>query len=122
MKKRILNIQLVKTPSLRHGKRQHQPNCGWFNGGDKGVIIINSKALFETLGNQSCFVAINWSMSLMLDLVHPFAIYKISAGLWRNQSPCLVFIKAPYSSSIADFHGGVARASWMVYGSPNEAR
>jgi hypothetical protein len=43
----------------------------------------------------------------MLDLVHPFTIYKISIRLRRNQPPCLVF----HQGNILIFHCGFSLRS-----------
>jgi hypothetical protein len=85
MMKRIPNIQLVKGPPLRYCNRQDQFDGGKLDHRDEGIIIINVKALFESLGNKMGFVTINRAIDLVFHFINLLTINEVVARFERNE-------------------------------------
>jgi hypothetical protein len=85
MEKRVLHIQLMKTPALRDCNRENQVNSDKLNHRTECIIIINTIVMFETHGYKVSFVAVIGAISLTLDFINPLAINQIMTCLKRNQ-------------------------------------
>lgn len=53
-------------------------------------MIINSSSLCETLSDQTGFIALNRTVSLAFDVIHPFTTDRAFARRQRNEAPCLI--------------------------------
>jgi hypothetical protein len=80
----------MKAPITRDSNRKNQLNSSSFNNRTKSIIIINTIALFKSLGHQTCLISINSAIRFSLDFVNPFTINDISSLSSRNKMPCLV--------------------------------
>jgi hypothetical protein len=94
MEKRVLDIQLPKTPALRNCNRENQVNGRELHNRAEHGIIVNAIALLESLSNEARFIPINRTINFPLDLVDPLAPYEISAGCRRNKMPRVVAHKS----------------------------
>jgi hypothetical protein len=90
MEECILNIKLPKMPTTRDCKREQKANSGGLNDRAESIFIVQSIPLFESLGNQARFVALNRPVRVTLDLKDPLRVNDIDTRTRRNQPPGLI--------------------------------
>jgi hypothetical protein len=86
MEKSILNIQLMKRPSLCNSKKQ-KVNSIWFNNGTKCILVVKAIPLFETFSNQVSLVHFDGDISMILNLENSLGVNNINTRLRRNKTP-----------------------------------
>jgi len=93
MKEGLLNIKLVKEPSLGYCNKQYKTNGGRFDNRTKSVFIVYHILLLEALSNKSRLITIDRSVCSSFYLVNPFVVNEIFAFWWRNQAPSLIALQ-----------------------------
>jgi hypothetical protein len=89
MEESILNIKLPNMPTTCDRKREQKSNGGGLNDRTESVFVVQSIALFESLGNQTRFVALR-PVRVTLDLKDPLRVNDIDTRTRRNQPPGLI--------------------------------
>ena len=91
MKKSILNIDLMNIPTSKDSNRKNNMyRCGLDNW-TVGFIVVYTWLLMESFSYKPCFVALNGTISMLLNAEDPFAANCILIWQRRNKIPCAIF-------------------------------
>jgi hypothetical protein len=97
MEKDILNIQLVHSPTPRHGQSQHSVNGGGLHDGVESFIVFHSEAPGEPLNDPTSLAPIQRTIRLEIVLKDPLVSHHIGPRGHGIKSDVLLDSRVSYS-------------------------
>jgi hypothetical protein len=95
MEEGILYIELLNWPIMGDSSGEHHAHGGLFHNRAESLIVVDSRALSETLKDPASLVAIEGPVSAKLVCVDPFAIDDVGALRSWNNVPCPITHQGP---------------------------
>lgn len=81
-------------------------NGCWFDDGTKYLFIVDASLLIVSFGDKAGFVLFYSTISVLLDLIHPFAFDNIGVRFGICECPSTFLINTLNSPVIAACHRG----------------
>lgn len=113
VKECVLNIQLPQVPLLGHYNGQNETNCNRLEHWTESVLIIKTILLFEPFCHQSCLIAINGTIYLLLDLENPLGVKHIYTTFGAEPSATFCFSAVPHIHDL--WHASILHTSLLLY-------
>lgn len=67
----IRDIRLFYVLTKRHGKRENEPDYGWFNYRTKGFKVVNTQTLIKPFCNEVSLITVDNTIKIFLILKQP---------------------------------------------------
>src|ERR1700761_3067064 len=83
----------MKKKPLLCSKCKNNTQGGRFESGREDLIVVDAKSLATTISNETCFIAVNGPIRLVLDHKHPLRANWFNTRRWIYHIPSAVLQK-----------------------------
>lgn len=93
MEEGIVNIHLVQPPTFRSNDDKKNTNNHHFGHKGKHLIVIYALNLSITKNHKTSFEALQLTISMIFDFIHPFAPQSMFLGRESSQNPSIISLQ-----------------------------